>query len=79
MELSQDYETEQKKLEDKATCPALQAEQDKSQATTVNTEKFMGIVCKYLVFEELAHTLLREIVEKIVVHKCSYNENRTRR
>ena len=25
------------------------------------------------------HTLLREFVEKIVVHECSYDENKTRR
>ena len=30
-------------------------------------------------FEELTHTLLREFVEKIVVHECSYDENGTRR
>ena len=31
------------------------------------------------IFEELTHTLLREFVEKIVVHECSYDENKTRR
>ena len=30
-------------------------------------------------FEELTPTLLREFVEKIVVHECSYDENKTRR
>ena len=30
-------------------------------------------------FEELTPTLLREMVEKIVVHECSYDENGTRR
>ena len=29
--------------------------------------------------EELTPTLLREFVEKIVVHECSYDENKTRR
>ena len=29
--------------------------------------------------EELTPTLLREFVEKIVVHECSYDENNTRR
>ena len=58
---------------------ALQAELDKSQAATVNAEKFMGIVRKHLAFEELTPTLLREMVEKIVVHECSYDENGTRR
>ena len=34
---------------------------------------------KLTVCEELTHTLLREFVEKIVVHECSYDENGTRR
>ena len=29
--------------------------------------------------QELTPTLLREFVEKIVVHECSYDENKTRR
>ena len=32
-----------------------------------------------LAFEELTPTLLREMIEKIVVHECSYDENGTRR
>ena len=39
----------------------------------------MNIVRKSPCFEELTPTLLREIVEKIVVHECSYDENGTRR
>ena len=68
MELSADYEQEQRELKDRAA--ALQAELDKSQAATVNAEKFMGIVRKHLAFEELTPTLLREMIEKIVVHEC---------
>ena len=64
-------------------CPArtaaLQAELDKSQVITINAEKFMGIVRNHLAFEELTPTLLREMIEKIVVHECSYYENGTRR
>ena len=77
MELSADYEQEQRELKDRAA--ALQAELDKSQAATVNAEKFMGIVRKHLAFEELTPTLLREMIEKIVVHECSYDEDGTRR
>ena len=77
MELSADYEQEQRELKDRTA--ALQAELDKSQAATVNAEKFMGIVRKHLAFEELTPTLLREMIEKIVVHECSYDENGTRR
>ena len=72
-----DYEAEQAELKKRAA--ALQAELDKSQAATVNAEKFMGIVRKHLAFEELTPTLLREMIEKIVVHECSYDENGTRR
>ncbi len=77
MELSADYEQEQRELKDRAA--ALQEELSKSQAATVNAEKFMGIVRKHLAFEELTPTLLREMIEKIVVHECSYDENGTRR
>ena len=69
MELSADYEAEQAELKKRAA--ALQAELDKSQAATVNAEKFMGIVRKHLAFEELTPTLLREMIEKIVVHAGS--------
>ena len=57
----------------------IQAELSKAQEATVNAEKFMNIVRKHMNFEELTHTLLREFVEKIVVHECSYDENGTRR
>ena len=67
MELSADYEQEQRELKDRAA--ALQEELSKSQAATVNAEKFMGIVRKHLAFEELTPTLLREMIEKIVVHE----------
>ena len=70
-------EQEQRELKDRAA--ALQEELSKSQAATVNAEKFMGIVRKHLAFEELTPTLLREMIEKIVVHECSYDENGTRR
>ena len=45
----------------------------------VNAEKFMNVVRRHTSFEELTPTLLREFVEKIVVHECSYDENKTRR
>ena len=77
LEQSADYEQEQRELKDRAA--ALQEELSKSQAATVNAEKFMGIVRKHLAFEELTPTLLREMIEKIVVHECSYDENGIRR
>ena len=77
MELSADYEAEQRELKDRAA--SLQAELDKAQEATVNAEKFMSIVRKHLAFEELTPTLLRELVEKIVVYECEYDENGSRR
>ena len=52
---------------------------DRAQEATVNAEKFMNVVRRHTSFEELTPTLLREVVEKIVVHECSYDENKTRR
>lgn len=58
---------------------ALQAKLDKAQEAAVNAEKFMSFVCKYLSIEELTRTLLHEMVEKIVVYECEYDENEVRR
>ena len=52
---------------------------DRAQEATVNAEKFMNVVRRHTSFEELTPTLRREFVEKIVVHECSYDENKTRR
>ena len=65
--------------EDFKKAAAIQAELSKAQEATVNAEKFMNVVRRHTSFEELTPTLLREFVEKIVVHECSYDENKTRR
>ncbi len=75
-ELSADYEAEQQELKERVA--RIQAELSKQEAT-VNAEKFMNIVRKHMNFEELTHTLLRNLLRKIVVHECSYDENGTRR
>lgn len=67
-ELSADYEAEQRELKEKTA--ALQTELSKAQEATVNAEKFMEIVRKYTSIEELTPTLLRELVEKIVIHEA---------
>ena len=67
----------EKELKEKAS--VLQGELSRTLEATVNAEKFMNVVRKYTSFEELTPTLLREFVEKIVVHECSYDENGTRR
>lgn len=66
-ELSADYEQEQTELKERIA--SLQAEQDKAQESAANAEKFLSVVRKYTSFEELTPTLLREFVEKIVVHE----------
>ena len=76
-ELSADYEAEQKELKERAA--VLQGELSRTLEATANAEKFMKVVRKYTSFEELTPTLLREFVEKIVVHECSYDENKNRR
>ena len=67
-ELSADYEKEQTELKERIA--SLQAEQDKAQESAANAEKFLSVVRKYTSFEELTPTLLREFVEKIVVHEA---------
>ena len=47
----------------------MQAELSKSQEAAENAEKFMKVVRRHTSFEELTLTLLREFVEKIVVHE----------
>ena len=76
-ELSADYEAEQRQLKERAA--ELQGELSKAQEATVNAGKFMNIVRRHISFEELTPTLLREFIEKIVVHECSYDENKHRR
>lgn len=67
----------EKELKEKAS--VLQGELSRTLEATVNAEKFMSVVRKYLSIEELTHTLLREMVEKIVVYECEYDENEVRR
>ena len=67
-ELSADYEQEQAALKERVA--QLQAELNKAQEASANVEKFMNVVRKYTSFEELTPTLLREFVEKIVVHEA---------
>lgn len=66
-ELSADYEAEQKELKERAA--RLREELSKAQEATANAEKFMNVVRRHITIEELTPTLLREFVEKIVVHE----------
>ena len=69
---------EQEQAALKARAAELQAELGKSQEAAGNVDKFMAVVRKYTSFEELTPTLLREFVEKIVVHECWKDEQGTR-
>ena len=66
-ELSADYEAELKELKERAA--RLREELSKAQEATANAEKFMNVVRRHTTIEELTPTLLREFVEKIVVHE----------
>jgi len=73
MALSADYEQEQKDL--KARAAALQADIDRSNAASMNAEKFITVVRKHIGFDELTPTLLRELIDKIIVHEAAQDEN----
>ena len=47
----------------------MQEELSKAKEATENAEKFMKVVRGHTSFEELTPTLLREFVEKIVIHE----------
>ncbi len=73
-ELSADYEAEQKELKERAA--RLREELSKAQEATANAEKFMNVVRRHTTIEELTPTLLREFVEKIVVHESALDGKR---
>ena len=58
-----------KKKELKERAARLREELSKAQEATANAEKFMNVVRRHTTIEELTPTLLREFVEKIVVHE----------
>lgn len=66
--LSEEYEAEQR--EPKSRAANTQTELDKAKETQEGAEKFVNIVRKHLHFDELTPALLREFVEKIVVHEA---------
>ena len=65
--LSVDYESEQKQLAERAA--VLEADLAEQGEKAANVEKFLAIVRKYTDIQELTPTLLREFVDKIVVHE----------
>ena len=77
MEMSADYEKEQADLKDRAA--KIEKEIDRAREAEANVSQFMDIVRKYANFEELTPGLLREFVDKIVVHEPVTAENGSRR
>ena len=55
----------------------LQGELAKAQGSHGKRREVYEHCPQYTSFEELTPTLLREFIEKIVVHECSYDENKT--
>ncbi len=64
--------------EAKEKAAVLQGELSRTLEATANAEKFMKVVRKYTSFEELTPTLLREFVEKIVIHESEALDGKRR-
>lgn len=78
VEMSQDYEAEQKEL--KASTAALREELERQKDAAVNVEKFLNVVKRHISFEELTPTLLHEFIDRIVVHEAEkFGPRRTQR
>ena len=75
-ELSADYEAEQKELKERAA--ALQGELSRTLEAAANAERFMNVIRRNTTVEELTPTLLREFVEKIVVHESEALDGKRR-
>ena len=65
--LSAEYEVEQKQLSDRAAM--LESELTEQGEKVANVGKFLSTVRKYTDIQELTPTLLREFINKIVVHE----------
>jgi len=65
--MAANYEQEQAQLE--AAIAAYEKEQSETAETFSGIDKFLKIARKYLNLQELNGTILRELVEKIVVHE----------
>ena len=64
--LSESYEKEQSEL--KVSVSLLQASVDAAESEALNIKSFLKVVRKYTMPEKLTSAMLRELVEKIVVH-----------
>lgn len=66
MMFSEDYEAEQKTLRESVKEVAAKLERQKDEA--LNVGRFMEVVHKYMTFEELTPAMLRELINRIIVH-----------
>jgi len=65
--LSADYETEQRQLTDRAAI--LEADLAEQGEKAANVGKFLATVRRYTDIQELTPTILREFIDKILVHE----------
>lgn len=72
--MSASYEEEQKTLIDRAA--SLKASLDDTTEKAINADYFMKLVHKYTCIEELTAEIIREFVEKIIVHKVEVIDGR---
>lgn len=74
--LSAGYEAEQAELKQKVT--VLSKEVQHADEKAINTDRFLRIAEKYENLLELTPSILRELIEKIVVHEPIHVNNRKR-
>ena len=77
MELSADYEKEQSDL--KVRAAEIEREIAEVHEAEDNINRFLALIHKYVGIEELTPVILRELVDKIVVHEPVFDENGNRR
>lgn len=68
MRMSATYETEQRQLETRVD--ELEAFIAEAREKTLNAEYFLSLVKKYTDIRELDAEVIREFVERIIVHKA---------
>ena len=71
--LSGKYQEEQSQLEAQAI--TLKEKLSQSEQNRQGAEKWIGLIRKYTDLDELTAPLLNELIDKIVVHEASKDEN----
>ena len=72
--LTTSYETEQKTLEGHVI--ELQTRIATEQGNTINVQRFLALVRKYTDIQELTAEIIREFVEKVVIHQAEKIDGR---